>query len=300
MGLTWFRLGSTALPLELTAQTAAVLSGATFTGRVLHNVTSATSASFNGPANATSTAPALFNLTTVATQSYSISRAPGVTAEQVFYAQNGLTYLAVNNAAGVNIRGQVYPLLSRTRRAIPSSLQTVFGVSNVPPEGFETLRYANLEVNQRNPNSIISLTATQVNGTGNYTYQGEFFFPTATSRRNFETIRSLIVDLNVRIVGNAASWNFDWFDSSTGAHVPATTFATVSNIWTEGFFLRFNPDVAGFSNNRGQLVIRVTVNSAVPTTLWVDLFGVRTYEPSSVFNQIFKGPLKELLLLPTK
>jgi len=300
MGLAWYRVTNNgALPIDLIAQTNAVVSGLTFSGRVIHNVTSSVSSTYNGPANTTTTAPVLFTLSTVAPLAYSINRTPATTVHAQ-WQQLGLTYFAVNNAAGVNIRGQVYPILGLTRRAIPTELQTVTGISNIPVDGFETLRYANLEVTQRNGNSIVSCVSTQTGGVGNYTYQGEFFFPTAASRRNFEGIRSLLIDLNVRIVGSAATWNFDWFDSSTGAHVPAGTFSTVSSNWTEGVLIRFNPDVVTFSNNRAQQVVRVTVNSATPTTLWLDLFAIRSYTPSAVFNQIFKTPLKQLLLLPTK
>jgi hypothetical protein len=289
------------LPLDLVTQTNLVLNNASFTSRVLYfHVTNATTITFNAPANFTQTAPVLATLTNDARFSAFLNGFQPVTSD--FYSQQfELAYLQVNSQANPNgaIRGQLYPTTSRTRRQPPYAVETIEGNTDAQ-NGLNTLRFSNQQGKENNPGSYVSLQATQAsNGTGNYTYQGFFKFNAPASRRNFDGIRGYTVDLNLRQFGNPSPWQFDFFDASTGIHVPFATFAS-PGLWTNGFADYFNSDASTFPNNRGQLIIRVTVNSASPTSLFIDLFGLRSYVSDSDTNLIVKPIILNAQLLPSK
>jgi hypothetical protein len=285
------------LPLDLIQQTDLLLNNATFDAQIIANITGATGASFNGPANSTSVAPVLAPITQLATfGGFSITGFQPVTSD--FFAQQiGLTYVVVTSAAfpAGELRCQVLPTLGRTRRIIPVSAETVTGETSALG-GFGTLRFANQQDNERNDASFISLIAQQTNGTGNYTYQAFFRFPSAASRRNFDNVRGLVLELNVRQFGDAV-WNFDYFDATTGSHVPTATFST-PGLWTPGFANYVHHDAHTFTNNRKELVVRVTVDTPTPSTLWVDLFAIRSYEPTAATNQFIRTATLISSLLP--
>lgn len=284
------------LPLDLVQQTNLLLNNASFDGVVIANVT-ATSVTFNGPANSTSTAPVLATLPALSTfGGYQVIGFQPVTSD--FFAQQlGLTYVNIASAAFPTgeLRCQVYPTLGRTRRAVPASVETVSGTTDTT-SGFNTLRFANQQDNERNDGSFISLVASLDATSGNYTYQAFFRFPTAATRRNFNNIRGLSLELNARQFG-AATWNFDYFDATSGLHVPTATFSS-PGLWTPGFADYFHHDVFEFSNNRGELVVRVTVESVTPTTLWLDLFAIRSYEPTAVTTQFVRTAILSSSTLP--
>jgi hypothetical protein len=273
------------VPLDLIQQTNLLLSNATFDAQIIHNVTNATSASYN-TANTTATGPVLANIPLGAEGSAWVEGFQPVTGE--FYGQQILlSYLQVDSSlfpAGA-IRGQVLPTLGRTRRAIPEKIDTIFGVTNVPGS-LNTLRWANQQGTERNDASFISLVTTQVGGAGNFTYQGFFHFEARASRRNFDIIRGLTLELNVRQFG-AGTWNFDYFDASTGAHVPTATFSTPGN-WTIGIADYFQHDASSLNTLRKQLVLRITATGLTSSTLWIDLFGIRSYEPTATANIIVR------------
>jgi len=105
-------------------------------------------------------------------------------------------------------------------------------------------------------------------------------------------VRGLSIELNLRLFGSG-TWSFDWFDSETGGNVNAATFSTPGN-WTAGFADYFAIDASTFANNRRQLVVRVSFNAATASTLWIDLFGIRSYQPTALSNQILK-PFAQLI-----
>lgn len=283
-GLTYIA-DSDNLPLDLVQQTNAILNNASFDAIIIHNVTGATSATFN-TANSTSVGPVLANIPLGSEGSAYGTHIQPVTSD--FYSQQfGFGYLQVNSATFPNgaIRGQLLPTLGRTRRAIPTEATTITGITSAP-NGFETLRFPNMQGNERNDNSFISLSTTQANSTSNFTYQGFFSFPAAASRRNYNNVRGYSLELNLRQFGTG-TWNFDYFDATTGVHVPTATFSS-PGLWTVGVANYYQHDASTFNNNRGELVIRITANWPTSTTLWVDLMGLRSYEPYAFSNIVFK------------
>jgi len=286
------------LPLDLVQQTSLLLNNASFDAQILHNVTGATEAIFAGPANDTSTATTLVTIPNASTEGASVIIGSTPVTSDFYSQQLGLAYLQVNSATNTagEIRGTVYPTLGRTRRAIPTVVETVAGTTSAP-NGYATLRFANQQDNERNDNSFITLTTTADSSTGNFTYQAFFRFPAAASRRNYNNIRGLVLELNLRQFGDA-TWNFDFYDSTTGEHIPTATFSS-PGLWTPGYSDYFLSDVHEFNNNRGQLIVRVTVNSATTSTLWVDLFAVRSYEPTAITNEVVRSFILQASLLPS-
>jgi len=255
---------------------------------VLHNVTNATSVTFNGPANFTTNAGALAtaNLTGVFGDGL-FSNAP--VNDTFFQLDIGNTYYSVKGIQ--TIRGQLFPLVVPSRRQIPYSINTVNGATIVPAGGLGTLRFANQQGSERNSNSFVSFNATKNGGT-NYTYEGLFYLKSATNRKNFDLVRGLTLELNVKI-SNTATWFFEWFDSTLGEFIPAGTISTAAT-WTPAFIDNFNFAVSQYANNRHQLILRLSVNSATPTAIFVDLFGVRSWTPNAFTNQNLKDSFKLL------
>jgi len=301
VGIAYTYLYSTAfaagLPVDLIQQDNAIVSGLQFKARALYNVpqSSVTSATFNGPANFTSNGPILVNLTNGNEVSFVTAFTPVTT--DFFSPGTGNAYIQVNTQARPNgeIRADLFPTLALTRRAIPYAVEAVDG-SFSAPNGLATLRYANQVGNEKNFGSFVSIVSTQDTPGANWTAQVLFKFPAATSRRNFNLVRALSIELNLRLFGTG-TWAFDWFDSTTGGYVSAATFST-AGLWTSGFADYFGVNANTFTNSRGQLVVRVSVNSAVATTLWIDLFGIRSYEPNSFTNQFLKPAIETIDTLP--
>jgi hypothetical protein len=164
-------------------------------------------------------------------------------------------------------------------------------VTNTPGD-LSTLRWANQQGTERNDASFISLIATQpLNATGNFTYQGFFHFEAKASRRNFDNVRGLTLELNVRQFG-AGTWNFDYFDATTGAHIPVATFSTPGN-WTVGIADYFKHEASTFNTIRKDLVLRITTTQATQSIIWLDLLAIRSYEPTSFTNQLVRDFILE-------
>jgi len=298
------------LPQDILAQDNAIANSLSFNGRIITNSSAPTAASFNGPANLTSTAAILASASSITSYFYDCSAdrscAPkgtivndnnivfsNITVTSAFAAINvAQTYYQVTDAFG-GIRGQVYPLVTPTRRSIPYAVDSVLGTTVVPIGGFSTLRYANQEGNENNKNSYLSATAAQATSGSNFTYQALFHFQGATNRHNFEIVRGYTVEMNVRISGAGAPWLFELFDSTTSTFIPIGTITT-ANSWTPAFVDYYQFDVSNFVNIKGQLTVRVSVNSAIQTSLAFDLFGVRAWTPNSVTNGFFKDFVKIL------
>jgi len=280
------------LPQDVLAQDASIDANSKFYGRVLHNATNVTSVTFNGPATTTQTAAAL--ATATLSGFYSDARFANITVTPDFYSiDTAETYFLVSAAAG-NIRGQIYPLLTPSHRKIPVSVDTVAGATALPGAGLSTLRYANQEGSERNPNSYITFNA-QANPT-NFTYIGVIYFSAATNKKNFELVRALTVEMNGRISGTG-TWLFEFFDATTGEFIPAATWSSANN-WTPAYIDYWQFSVHDFANSRQQLVMRVSVNSASATSLSLDLLGVRSWTPWSGSNFVLKGTVKFLNTYP--
>jgi hypothetical protein len=289
VGLGWASLDVStifALPQDILAQDTSIEANTRFNGRVLHGDTGATAVTFNGPANTSETATALATATL-----YGVTldgKFTNVTVDADYYSiASGNTYFQVSGTSGI-IRGQIYPLLSPTRRAIPYGADTVNGATVLPIGGFSTLRYANQQGAERNPNSFVSLVST-ANPT-NFTYLGVFYLKSATNKRNFDLVRALTLEMNAKISGTG-TWLFEVFDSTTGEFLPVGTLTTADD-WTPAYVESWSFDTSDYANTRHQLVVRVSVNSAVQSTLYLDLFGVRSWIPSSLSNQVLKVSVK--------
>jgi len=282
------------LPQDVLAQDASIDANSAFYGRVLHNVTNTTSVTFNAPADESSTAPVLANATL--TGKYSDGRFANVTVDADFYSiDEAQAYFLATGTNGA-IRGQLYPLLVPSHRKIPLSIDTVAGATTLPGAGLSTLRYANQEGNDKNPNSYITFNA-QANPT-NFTYIGVVYFPAATNKKNFELVRALTVEMNGKISG-AGTWLFEFFDSTTGEFIPVATWSSAAN-WTPAYIDHWAHDVSDYADARSRLIMRVSVNSATTTSLSLDLFAVRTWTPSAISNDNFKATAKFLNTYPGK
>jgi len=282
------------LPQDVLAQDASIDANSRFAGRVLHNATNVTSVTFNAPATTSQTAPVL--ATASLSGFYSDAHFSNVTVDPDFYSiDQAEAYYLVNSAKG-NIRGQIYPLLTASHRKIPVSVDTVAGSTALPGAGLSTLRYANQEGSERNPNSYITFNA-QANPT-NFTYIGVIYFSAATNKKNFELVRALTVEMNGRISGTG-TWLFEFFDATTGEFIPAATWSTANN-WTPAYIDYWQFSVHEFANSRQQLVMRVSVNSASATSLSLDLMGVRSWTPWAGSNFVLKGTVKFLNTYPGK
>jgi hypothetical protein len=283
-----------ALPQDVLAQDASIEANSAFYGRVLHNSTNTSAVTFNAPAFETTTAAAL--ATAALSGVYGDARFANITVDADFYSINeAQAYFEVAATSGA-IRGQLYPVLVPSHRKIPLSVETVAGATVLPGAGLPTLRYANQEGNERNPNSYISFNA-QANPV-NFTYIGVVYFSASTNKKNFELVRALTVELNGRISGTG-TWLFEFFDSTTGEFVPAATWSTAAT-WTAAYIDNWAYDVHNYADARQRLVLRVSVNSATATSLNLDLFGIRTWTPWGLSNEVFKSTSKFLNTYPGK
>jgi len=282
------------LPQDVLAQDTSIDANSAFYGRVLHNSTNTSAVTFNAPADESTTAAAL--ATAALSGKYGDARFANLTVDADFYSiDEGQAYFEVAATSGA-IRGQLYPVLVPSQRKIPFSVQTVAGATVLPGAGLSTLRYANQEGNERNPNSYITFQA-QANPV-NFTYIGVVYFPAATNKKNFELARALTVEMNGRISGTG-TWLFEFFDSTSGEFVPAATWSTAAT-WTPAYIDNWAYDVQNYADSRQRLVMRVSVNSATTTSLSLDLFGVRTWTPWGNSNEVFKSTVKFVSTFPGK
>jgi len=297
VGLGWGAIDVStihALPQDVLAQDASIDANSKFYGRVLHNSTNTTAVTFNAPADETTTATAL--ATATLTGVHGDARFANVTVDADFYSiDEAQAYFEVAATSGA-IRGQLYPLLVPSHRKIPLSIDTVAGATALPGAGLSTLRYANQEGNEKNPNSYITFNA-QANPV-NFTYIGVVYFSASTNKKNFETVRALTVELNGKISGTG-TWLFEFFDSTSGEFIPAATWSTAAN-WTPAYIDNWAYDVSNYADARQRLILRVSVNSATATSLYLDLFGVRTWTPWGLSNEVFKSTVKFVSTFPGK
>jgi hypothetical protein len=297
VGVGWGGIGVStihALPQDVLAQDASIEANSAFYGRVLHNSTNTTAVTFNAPATETQTAAAL--ATATLTGFYGDARFANITVDADFYSiDESQSYFDVAAASGA-IRGQLYPVLVPSHRKIPLSVDTVAGATALPGAGLSTLRYANQEGNERNPNSYITFNA-QANPT-NFTYIGVVYFNAATNKKNYELVRALTVELNGRISGTG-TWLFEFFDSTTGEFVPVATWSSAPT-WTPALIENWAYDVHNYADSRQRLIMRVSVNSASATSLSLDLFGIRSWTPYAGSNENFKATAKFLNTYPGK
>jgi hypothetical protein len=280
------------LPEDVLEQDTSIEANSLFYGRVVHNNTGTTRVSFHAPANISHTAETLANATLSGL--YNDGHFDGVAVTDSFYAiDDGESYFGVDGTDG-HIRGQIYPLLAPSHRRIPYNVDTVSGSTTIPSGGFSTLRFANQEGGENNANSYISLLSTAVGS--NYTYVGVFYFRGPTNKKNAEIIRAFTVEMNGRITGTG-SWLFEFFDSSSGEYIPAATWS-VADSWTAAYIDEWDYSVHDYANSRRQLIMRVSVNSASQTNLYLDVFGVRAWVPWGGSNQALRDTVKLLNFYP--
>jgi len=290
LGLGWASLDISTifdLPQDIIDQDESIEANTLFSGRVIHGDNGATAITFNGPANESETASALATATLYNSPTND-GKFSNVTTDADFPSiAFDLTYYQVTGTAG-DIRGQIYGLLTPTRRSIPYSVDTVNGATRVPSAGFGTLRYANQDDAERNQNSYVSLISS-ANPT-NFTYLAVFYFKAATNKKNFDLVRALTVEMNARITGTG-TWLFEVFDSLNGEFLPLGTLTT-ADTWTPAYISAYSFDTPNYANTRGQLIMRVSVNSDSQSTLDLDLFGVRSWTPSATSNQALRFDAK--------
>jgi hypothetical protein len=290
-------------PQDIVAQDTKITNSASLSGRVLHNVTSATSVTFNGVGLSDQTADILATATLYG--AYNDGKFVNEPFNNLAVGISlGATYFQVSSASG-DIRGQIYPLLKRTLKRYPYKADTVNGNTIVPAKGFATLRRENLIGNENNQNSYVNLVSSL--STSNYTYLGVFYFNGAVNRRNVDLVRGYNIDLNARI-GGAGTWLFEIFDATSGQFLPVGTLTSASSntTWIDTSIVKFVYGVKDYLNKRSQLAIRISVNSASSTSMALDVFSVRTWIPGSIrdyepgANEAFKDTIKLLNTYPGK
>jgi len=299
VGLGWAEITVStihALPADILDQVASIDANSLFYGRVLHNNTNTSSVTFNAPANSSvsTTALATANISGV----YSDAHFSGVAVDPDFYSIDTYeSYFEVNSAvASNNIRGNIYPVLTPSRRRVPYQVDTVSGTTIYPGAGLGTLRWANQEGSKTNANSYITLQSESISGT--FSYIGVFTFHAATNKKNFELVRALTVELNARIQ-NTGTWTFEFFDSTYATFIPVGTLsdATVSS-WTPTYIDNWDFGVSDYANSRREISMRVSTSSTVQTTLYLDLFAIRSWVPGSGSNQALKSVVQFLNTYP--
>jgi len=294
-GLGWAEITVStihALPVDILEQDTSIEANSHFNGRVLHNATGTTAVTFHAPANESTAVTSLASGTLSGV--YNDAKFTNVTVDADFYSIDTSEAYYQVTATGGDIRGQVYALLSPSRRSIPYQVDTVSGNTINPGAGFGTLRFANQQGAERNPNSFITFEAAA--GATNFSYIGVVYFGAATNKKNYELVRALTVELNAKISGTG-SWLFEIFDSSSGEFIPAGTLSTADN-WTPAYIDNYDFSVSDFANTRNKLILRVSVNSASATSLYLDLFGIRSWTPSAAANQALKSVVKLLNTYP--
>jgi len=286
IGLGWASIDVAdifALPADILDQATTIAASTSFSGRVIHDENGATAVTYHAPATSTETAPSLATATLYYTTNDGEFR--GATVDNDFYSlTDGEAYFQVSGTSG-DLRGIIYPLLTPTRRAIPYFSTTVNGNTVIPSGGYFTLRYANQEGSNNNQNSYVNLVATSSGG--NFTYLGLFYFPSAVTKKNFDLVKALTLEINAQITGSG-TWLFELFDSTSGEYIPIGTL-TDANTWTAVQVQHWSFAVSDYADNRGQLVARLSVNSASAVSMQLDLFGIRSWTPNAFTNQNWKA-----------
>jgi hypothetical protein len=298
-GIAWASIDIStihSLPTDILDQVASIEANSLFNGRVLHNDTNVTSITFNAPANFSVSAPALATATLSGV--YNDGKFTDVTVDPDFYSIDTYeSYYEVNSAtASNNIRGNIYPVLTPSRRRVPFEADTVSGTTIYPGAGFGTLRWANQEGSEANANSYMTLRSEDIGGT--FVYVGVFKFHAATNKKNFELVRALTTEINARIQGTG-TWVIEFFDATEGQFIPLCTLSdTTFGGWTAAYQDNWDFAVSDYSSTRHQLNVRVSVSSSVQSTLYLDLFAVRSWVPGSGSNQALKSVVQFLNTYP--
>jgi hypothetical protein len=299
VGLAWAEITIStihSLPADITEQVASIDANSLFYGRVLHNNTNTTSVTFNAPANSSVSAAALTSGTLSGV--YSDAHFAGVAVDPDFYSIDTYeSYYEVNSATALNnIRGNIYPVLTPSRRRIPYQVDTVTGTTIYPGAGLSTLRFANQEGSNDNTNSYISLRSEDIGGI--FSYVGVFTFHAATNKKNFDIVRALTVELNAKI-SQTGVWAFEFFDSTSSTFIPVGTLSdATASAWTPTYIDNFHFGVSDYANSRREIAMRISVTSSVQTRLYLDLFAIRSWTPGSGSNQALKGVVQFLNTYP--
>jgi hypothetical protein len=296
VGLGFGALTSTAttFPSDILEQMALIASTTTFNGRLLHNNTVTTAVNFNAEANTTSVGSILATATLSGV--FSDGKFNQIPINENFYfIDYGLSYYEVLATTGA-IRGQLYSVVTPSHRRIPNGVDQVSGFTLAPAGSFRTLRYANQEGSENNDNSYVRLVTAATGG--DFTYEGVFTFQGRTSRNNFEIVRGYTVELNLRIDG-VAVWLFEIFDFTAGVYRSIGTVDSVT-VWTPMYVEYFPTNVHEIATNRKNFVLRVSTLDTATSTLYLDLFAVRVWVPTSLTNQFWRFIVKTLLTLPSE
>jgi hypothetical protein len=282
--------------LDIITQDTQVATTSLFNGRVVHNSTGSTFVTVNGPANRTQTNTAI--ATASLSGFFNDGKFTNISINDNFlYIDNGLLYYLVDGTLG-QIRGQIYPLVTYTRRAVPYKLITTAGTSRVSNvTRFSSLRFSNQLGNDKNPNSYVTCLTDPTD----FNYAGLFYFPAGTNRKNFELVRGVSLEINAKVTGDTTgTWSIEFFDSTTGLFITTATLKS-SNFanWFAAYVDYFYSSTSEFATNRKAFVIRVsTFGNKANSQLNLDLFGLRYWVPSSFTNGVWRQVVKLFQLLP--
>jgi len=272
-----------------------------FYSRVIFQVPNATACGFFGPANYTSTGPLLSPLITYTT--FATSSA-GVFVKPQFFTQEFLeTYFQVASAKHPkgDIRGQIANVARATHRHVPYSVNQIYGATQAP-NGYATLRHSNQENFNNHAGSYITLQTTQ-QSTGQWLYQGVFYFRSGARKQNQQTIRGLRMEVNLRQVGAqpGTSWTFEVFNARNNTWMTAGVLTSTARTWQYAAIeLDLGSLAWGLPSSRGYVLMRISAQSSTQQNLLLDLFAMRFYIPSVAMNQAIKSVIKVLPQLPTQ
>jgi len=278
------------LPTDLIQQDITYLSTLITAGRIIHNVSNATSATWNGPAGTNGTAVALNTFSTVGGSFFLNGTAGNIT--EAFWLSQGITYLSVQSSSfpGGEIRGQLIPTTQARRKQIPVSITNIYGTSS---GSFATLRHANQAGFANHPGSYIRLTPGNVGGS-TFQYQGIFNIRTRITKQNTDGVRGFVMEANLR--GQGQTYLFEILNANNGTYLTLGTFnGTIS--WTPVFSTHFYYDAANYIDARGYM--RIRVSSVGPRVLLVDQLSLRIYHTRALGAQVLRAYTKFLQHLPS-
>jgi len=277
------------VPTDFVAMDTAILGSMGVYGRIIHNVTAATGATWNGPSMRNTTGPIIDSLVPVG-RSFFLNTTSNIS--QAFWIDDYQTYFSVQspNLPAGEIRGQIFPLVRSGLRKTPSAVSTVFGATI---GDFTTLRRANQVGLKTNANAFVRCQP-QPTSANTSEYSGLFTFKTGLAKHNIDSVRGMQLEVNLR--GQNQVYIFELFNSNNGTWVTLGTF-NGAIIWTPAFAVANTVNIGAYISTRGTMTIRVS--SVGPRPLFIDLFGVRLFHARALSSQVLRQYQKFLQHLPS-
>jgi len=275
------------VPADFLLQDASIINTMGIYGRIVHNVVGSTGATWNGPSNTTTNAPALNTFTRYGSTWFLNAT---TTINNAYLIDAYSTYFSVASTAFPNgeIRGQILPLIGARRRKVPFSVTTASGTTQ--GNDLATLR-AISQVNRKfNPNTIVRCSPDPVV----QTYEGIFTFKAGVTKRNIDGVRGFQFEANLR--GQGQLYLFEMLNYFNTSWTTLGSFSGATS-WTPVFSLVYTFDAANYINSRG--MIQVRISSIGSRQLFIDELAIRLYHARALSAQTLRAYTKFLQHLPS-